>query len=184
MPIIINIKGKVTIKTIKKESLVICLLCDFKPLETKIGIPITKVKSKIFAPIILPKEIAGVLLNAEFIPTNSSGRDVPIPNKIKPVTNSLNFRNLVIVLRLFKSHNELIKRPINDIAKKRMFVNAIIKIKSGINVFISFYYTNFKTKAEALQHAIKDILEMLKEMRVEQLEGVIKNSGKQRERNN
>jgi len=35
-----------------------------------------------------------------------------------------------------------------------------------------------------LQHAIKDILEMLKEMRVEQLEGVIKNSGKQRERNN
>src|SRR3989338_2443386 len=88
--------------------------------------PPIKLKLTMLLPITFPSDNAEFLLNAEFIPTKSSGNVVESAITIKPTTNSLSLRKADIFKRLLTTKAPLATRTRQDMIKNARFVNSAI----------------------------------------------------------
>ncbi len=120
-----KIKGKKIMKSMYFLLIPIFGAWGFIFLAISNGMPATKVKSKILAPITFPRANWGTFLIAELIPTKNSGSEVAVPINTVATMNSDTLMFFAKFVREFIVMLTLLTNTAIAITKIRIFSNNI-----------------------------------------------------------
>ena len=118
--------GRIEIIIIKRTSCFMCLLGIFMPPVASIAMPATSVKSAMLLPIMLPILSKGLLLSADAMPTNNSGKLVDTASIVNPVINALNRKKIEIFIIDFSNNIPDIASPVQEIKNKNSVISNCI----------------------------------------------------------